>query len=503
MQKRIYTFLFLLSLMLLGPSATSHASVITFQSDSSSIKSIQYQYGMSSGQTLGPIATTTITALQIYASASFTGTRYIDGVTISVCKHLNCTGDTGGNIRTFYSCYTPGVFTNGNCRDYDNGLTTGGGSRKSLTANKTLYTFDFTHALDVYGFTQGVDNFNTDTGIAVPGGWYVSFSLPYQNNGVSYTGYFYGSSGDSYAGGSASFSSGGTPTGTVSDLYFQFADSGGFTYNPVITTQTVDPASGTFHVVGTWTASTTACASQYLDVWQNTGLESHRELSLHGVFPITSAPIYATTSGAFDFTFDIIDSSVSVGATSTTYSLNPNQQFYAQLYQSTCGYDPFTGTGVAPALLTSTTTITVATSSTIIEGGINNNPFTGANYGNNSLPTSTDMLSFVNVPNLLATKVPFAYIFQVSTVIYNAVNGSTSAAAIPSGSFKVKFPVKFGITGVATATTTITIDMFSTSTIGYFLTPSYVGLLRGLMVAVTYFLTAWYLFHEARNRKLL
>ena len=294
-----------------------------------------------------------------------------------------------------------------------------------------------------------------------------------------------------------------TFAGDLDDDYYVFYDSNGQSYPPAVTTTTLNPSAGTFNVVGTWMASTTACASQYLDVWQNTGLESHRELSLHGVFPITTAPIYATTSGAFNFTFDIIDSSVSVGATSTTYSLTPNQQFNAQLYQSSCGYDPFTGSGVAPSLLTSTTTATMATSSTIVAGGINNNPFTGANFGNNSLPTSTDILSFVNVPNLLATKVPFAYIFQVSTVIYNAVNGSTSASAIPSGSFSVKFPVKFGISGVATATTTIKIDMFSTTTIGYFLTPSYVGLLRGLMVAVTYFLTAWYLFHEARNRKLL
>ena len=124
---------------------------------------------------------------------------------------------------------------------------------------------------------------------------------------------------------------------------FIIYDQNGSYYPPVVTT-TLNPAAGTYNVVGTWMASTTACASQYLDVWQNTGLESHRELSLHGVFPITSAPIYATTSGAFNFTFDIIDSSVSVGATSTTYSLTPSQQFYAQLYQSSCGYNPFTGT---------------------------------------------------------------------------------------------------------------------------------------------------------------
>ena len=339
------------------------------------------------------------------------------------------------------------------------------------------------------------DTFGTTTAPTLVRGQYITVKL-------------YGSVANTYAIGQC-LTGTGTMNGstgacsTINDAYFIVTDQYGQTYNPAVTSTTLNPAAGTFNVSGIWTASTTACASQYLDVWQNTGLESHRQLSLHGVFPITTAPIYATTSGAFNFTFDIIDSSVSGGATSTTYSLTPNQQFNAQLYQSTCGYDPFTGTGVAPSLLTSTTTTTVATSSTVVAGGINNNPFTGANFGSTDLPTSTDMLSFVNVPNLLATKVPFAYVFQISSVIYNAVNGSTSASAIPSGSFSVKFPVKFGISGVATATTTIKIDMFSTSTIGYFLTPSYVGLLRGLMVAVTYFLTAWYLFHEARNRKLL
>ncbi len=468
MRKRIYTSLFLLSLILLG-SRSVHAATLYQQTDYSSGAT----YGIGSGQSrfflqsLGQVTST------------FTLGR--------VSFRYNSTYSSGGGIRAI-TCDNF-VTDMSQCTNYTLLSTAGGsGGQDSLGNNDYLQYFTY----------------STTTVIATGKYLYIGIGSWGQNLTVK----LYGSVANTYANGQC-LTGTGTMNGstgacsTINDAYFIVTDQYGQTFTPAVTSTTLNPAAGTFNVVGTWTASSTACASQYLDVWQNTGLESHRSLSLHGVFPITTAPIYATTTGPFNFTFNIIDSSVSVGATSTTYSLTPNQQFYAQLYQSTCGYDPFTGTGVAPALLTSTTTVTVATSSTVVAGGINNNPFTGANFGNNSLPTSTDMLSFVNVPNLLATKVPFAYIFQVSTVIYNAVNGSTSAAAIPSGSFKVKFPVKFGITGVATATTTITIDMFSTSTIGYFLTPSYVGLLRGLMVAVTYFLTAWYLFHEARNRKLL
>ncbi len=469
MKKIIYTSLFLLSLVFLG-SRSANAATLYQQTDYSSGAT----YGIGSGQSrfflqsLGQV------------SSTFTLGR--------VSIRYNSTYSGGGGIRAI-TCDNL-VTDMSQCINYTLLSTAGnlGGGQDSLGSNDYLQYLTYS------------------TTTVITAGKYLYVGIG--SWGQFITVKLYGSVANTYANGQC-LTGTGTMNGstgtcsTINDAYFIVTDQYGQTYTPAVTSTTLNPAAGTFNVSGTWTASTTACASQYLDVWQNTGLESHRQLSLHGVFPITTAPIYATTSGAFNFTFDIIDSSVSVGATSTTYSLTPNQQFNAQLYQSTCGYDPFTGSGVAPALLTSTTTTTVATSSTIVAGGINNNPFTGANFGNNSLPTSTDMLSFVNVPNLLATKVPFAYVFQISSVIYNAVNGSTSASAIPSGSFSVKFPVKFGISGVATATTTIKIDMFSTSTIGYFLTPSYVGLLRGLMVAVTYFLTAWYLFHEARNRKLL
>jgi len=100
-------------------------------------------------------------------------------------------------------------------------------------------------------------------------------------------------------------------------------------------------------------------------------------------------------------------------------------------------------------------------------------PFVGATVGTSTLVDSTQLLSFLNVPNLLATRVPFAYIVQIRDLFYYAIT-SSSTATIPSGAVSIKFG--------SSATTTL--DLFSTSTVTYFLTPSRVSLLRGLMVAL-------------------
>jgi len=122
--------------------------------------------------------------------------------------------------------------------------------------------------------------------------------------------------------------------------------------------------------------------------------------------------------------------------------------------------------------------------------------YVNSNVGSSSLPTVTNFLSFLNVANLLQTKKPFAYIFQVSSLIYLGVSSTTLASTIPSGSFDVEFP------GGGTSTTTLHIDMFSTTTISYFLTPSIVSLIKLLMIAVTYFSTGWFLLHDIKRRKL-
>jgi len=121
--------------------------------------------------------------------------------------------------------------------------------------------------------------------------------------------------------------------------------------------------------------------------------------------------------------------------------------------------------------------------------------FVASSLATTSLASTTSLLSFLNVPHLLATRVPFAYIYLVSSAISSSIS-TTSASVIPSGSFSVHWKVP------NFATTTINIDMFSTSTITYFLTPTYLSLLRALMVAVTFYGTGWYLFHRAKDPNL-
>lgn len=122
--------------------------------------------------------------------------------------------------------------------------------------------------------------------------------------------------------------------------------------------------------------------------------------------------------------------------------------------------------------------------------------FIGATVGTSTLPSETNLLSFINVPYLLQTRVPFAYFFQIAEVVRVAISSSTIAATIPSATFSVEFPT-------GNSTTTIEVDMFSTSTITYFLTPTWVDLLRTLMVAVTFAATGLFFFHEARSKKHL
>jgi len=119
-------------------------------------------------------------------------------------------------------------------------------------------------------------------------------------------------------------------------------------------------------------------------------------------------------------------------------------------------------------------------------------PYIGATLGTSTLPSSTNLLSFLNVPNLLATKVPFGYFFQAKDAILNGAN-STSSTAIPSGTFSIR--------GIGHGTTTV--DMFSTSTVGYFLSSSTISLLRGLMVAVLYFEFIYLLYLRGKSRNLI
>jgi len=122
--------------------------------------------------------------------------------------------------------------------------------------------------------------------------------------------------------------------------------------------------------------------------------------------------------------------------------------------------------------------------------------FTDSTVGTSTLLDTTNFLSFLNVPQLLKTKVPFSYIFQIGDAIDSGLSSST-ALEIPSGTFEVELPL--GTHG----TTTLEVDMFSTTTITYFLNDTAISSLRGLMAAITYIGMGMFIFFDARSKKYL
>jgi len=119
-------------------------------------------------------------------------------------------------------------------------------------------------------------------------------------------------------------------------------------------------------------------------------------------------------------------------------------------------------------------------------------PFLSGTVGTSTLPDSTNLLSFLNVPQLLATKIPFAYIFQIADGIKTGISSST-AATIPSGTFTWKGP-----TGATTTT-----DFFSTTTIGYYFSPSLISAWRAFELAILYITFGYALYMRAKHKDII
>jgi len=130
-----------------------------------------------------------------------------------------------------------------------------------------------------------------------------------------------------------------------------------------------------------------------------------------------------------------------------------------------------------PIMFSSTSTSSPLYGSTYIYFASSTPPFTpiGSTNASSTLPGEFSLLQYINIPALLQTRVPFAYMFLARNA-FSTITGSTTPAIFPTGSFQVNI-----------AGSTTTINMFSTSTVSYFLTPAVVNPLRGLMVAVIYF----------------
>lgn len=131
-----------------------------------------------------------------------------------------------------------------------------------------------------------------------------------------------------------------------------------------------------------------------------------------------------------------------------------------------------------------------STLSNTINFGLNSTS-TMAELGLTASTTDSFLLGFLNVPELVKTKVPFAYIFQIATALQTAI-ATTSTSNISTGSFNIKIGNN--------ATTSV--DMFSSSTIKYFFTDTYINIFRGLEVASLWVALAWFLYHDAKSKKL-
>lgn len=121
-------------------------------------------------------------------------------------------------------------------------------------------------------------------------------------------------------------------------------------------------------------------------------------------------------------------------------------------------------------------------------------------------PTSTtglsdkNLLSFLNIPELLKTKFPFAYLPQLYSGYQIAIGTSTQAASLPTGTMNFEWPIKFGLGTITT--TTISIDAFSTTTITYYLKQNnFLALIRGILVAILYWELAAFIWHDIRNKR--
>ena len=139
--------------------------------------------------------------------------------------------------------------------------------------------------------------------------------------------------------------------------------------------------------------------------------------------------------------------------------------------------------------------ISTTTNFTLINNTNLNTPFQtigGVSQGTSTTPDSTNLLSFLNVPKLMQEKIPFGYIFQIAGIIKTGINSSTTDT-LTTGTIHIK---------LAPNIATTTIDLFSANTIKDFMTQPFINLFRGLEVAFLWFECLWFLYHDAKSRKI-
>lgn len=104
---------------------------------------------------------------------------------------------------------------------------------------------------------------------------------------------------------------------------------------------------------------------------------------------------------------------------------------------------------------------------------------------------TTSIMSMLNVPNLLKTRVPFAYIFQIADIISNSASIASSSSASLNLSFvSSTSPLASKLNNVS---------VFSTSSITSLMGSTNLSIMRALLVAITYLGSGFYLFHYIKG----
>lgn len=109
----------------------------------------------------------------------------------------------------------------------------------------------------------------------------------------------------------------------------------------------------------------------------------------------------------------------------------------------------------------------------------------------------TNLLSFLNVPNLLQTKFPFAYIPQIYSAITQGLGTSTLAENFPSATLSMPWFLS------PTSSTTLTVTLFSSSTVTHFLPQQSRDIIRAFLILVIWWEWGMFIWHDIRHRKHL
>lgn len=195
-------------------------------------------------------------------------------------------------------------------------------------------------------------------------------------------------------------------------------------------------------------------------------------LSSGGVFDVSTTTSYYSTSSPSSVSLGIATTTLPDGYYSGTVNLSDN--YGRSLYQPVQFIVGSSIYGFTP------------------QGSI----LPGQVFSSSTASTSpSDFLSFLNVPELLQTRIPFAYLFQIYPAFQLAISSSTPAEV---GTVDLDI-VWWNVSGTSTKSFTL----FSTSTVTRFLPDPVLSPLRALLGATTYLGTAWFLYHHARNKKHL